>query len=60
MKKTMLIFSLILCLLLTGCDYEAIIDEVVHEVANQLTEPKDVVEPFIGFSETRPSFSKKE
>jgi hypothetical protein len=52
MKKTMLIFSLILCLLLTGCDYEAIIDEVVHEVANQLTEPEDVVEPFIGFSET--------
>ena len=44
MKKTMLIFSLILCLLLTGCDYEAIIDEVVHEVANQLTEPEDVVE----------------
>jgi hypothetical protein len=54
MKKTMLIFSLILCLLLTGCDYEAIIDEVVHEVANQLTEPEDVVEPFIGFAETEP------
>ena len=48
----MLTVMLILSLLLTGCDYEAIIDEVVHEVANQLTDPEDVVEPFIGFSET--------
>ena len=52
MKRVMLTMVLILSLLLTGCDYEAIIDEVVHEVANQLTDPEDVVEPFIGFSET--------
>ena len=52
MKRVMLTVMLILSLLLTGCDYEAIIDEVVHEVANQLTDPEDVVEPFIGFSET--------
>lgn len=51
MKRIMLTMMLILSLLLTGCDYEAIIDEVVHEVANQLTDPEDVVEPFIGFSE---------
>ena len=52
MKRVMLTLILILSLLLTGCDYEAIMNEAVHEVANQLTEPEEVVEPFIGFSET--------
>lgn len=51
MKRIMLTSILILSMLLTGCDYEAIIDDVVHQVANQLTDPEDVVEPFIGFSE---------
>lgn len=54
MRRIMLTLILILSLLLTGCDYEAIMNEAVHEVANQLTEPEEVVEPFIGFSETEP------
>jgi hypothetical protein len=52
MKKTLLLPVLLLSLLLSGCDYEAIIDNAVNHLAQQMTDPEDVVEPFIGFSET--------
>lgn len=51
-KRTLLLLGLLLSLLLTGCDYKALIDSAIEELAHQLTEPEDVVEPFIGFAET--------
>lgn len=49
-KKILLPVVLILSLLLSGCNHEAIIDNALLELAQQLTEPEDVVEPFIGFA----------
>lgn len=51
LKRT-LVLLLLLPLILSGCDNEAIIDSAVNDLAHQLTDPDDVVEPFIGFSET--------
>ena len=50
--KKWLPLLVVLSLLLSGCRYEAIVDDVVHDIAQQLTEPEDVVEPFIGFAAT--------
>lgn len=52
MRKMLLALSLILSLLLSGCNYEVLINDAVQGLAEQLTEPEDVVEPFIGFSAT--------
>lgn len=52
LKKTLVLLMLLLPLVLSGCDYEAIIDSAVNDLAHQLTDPEEVVEPFIGFSET--------
>lgn len=53
MKKTKwLLLLLMISLLLSGCNYEAIVDNVMHDLAQQMTDPEDVVEPFIGFSAT--------
>lgn len=51
-RKILLPVALILSLLLSGCNYEAIIDSAVQDLAHQMTDPEDIVEPFIGFSKT--------
>lgn len=50
--KKWLLLLVTVSLLLSGCNYEAIVDDVMHDLAHQLTEPEDVVEPFIGFAAT--------
>ena len=52
MKKILIALGLILSLLLSGCDYQAIVEDYANKLVHQMTEPEDVVEPFIGFSET--------
>lgn len=49
-KKTVLL-GLILPLLLTGCRFEYDPEYIRNELIHQLTEPEDIVEPFIGFSQ---------
>ena len=51
-RKVLLLTGLMLSLLLSGCNYEAIVESAVRELAHQLTDPTDVVEPLIGFAET--------
>ena len=50
--KKWLLLLVTVSLLLSGCNYEAIVDDVMHDLAHQLTEPEDVVDPFIGFAAT--------
>lgn len=52
MKKGIrtLAMVLLLTVLLSGCDYEAIGNSVKNELANMLTDPADMVEPFVGFA----------
>lgn len=50
MKKILLVTVLLLCFLVGGC--ASIIDSTVQDLAKQMTDPADVVEPFIGFSKT--------
>lgn len=51
-RKVLLLTVLMLSFLLSGCNYEAIVESAVRELAHQLTDPTDVVEPLIGFAET--------
>lgn len=57
--KQWLLLLVVLSLLLTGCNYEAIIDNAVNDLAQQMTDPEDVVDPFIGFSETEADSADK-
>lgn len=60
MKKKILVLPvLVLSLLLSGCNYQAIIDKTVHDIAHLMTDPEDVVEPFIGFAETEPESTEQ-
>lgn len=56
MKKVLLLPFLLLSLLLSGCDDEAIIDSTADSTAGvvtqQTTEQKKLVGPFVGFAET--------
>ena len=45
-KKSLLLLVLMLSLVLSGCNYEAMLADVLHDLANQLTEPEDVVEDY--------------
>ena len=65
-KKSLLLLMLILSFVLSGCNYDAMLADVLHDLANQLTEPEAgvedytqqptepevVIEPFIGFAAT--------
>ena len=43
-KKLMFLMVLILSLVLSGCNYEAAVADVLHDLASQLTEPETVME----------------
>lgn len=49
-RKRLILLGLLLTLLLSGCRYEYVVDSAINELAHQLTEPEDIVEPFIGFA----------
>lgn len=51
MKKTWLLMFLLI-FLFSGCNYRQIIDDTVNGLAHSMTDPAEVVEPFIGFSDT--------